>query len=81
MKYAYDYSPAECRLIAALNMEAVASNPHCPPLIMYHWMALACFRDNRNDNVSTSVRHCLRALETPMQLVRGTDEFDKLILV
>ena len=81
MNYPYDYSDAEKRLIAALKMESVAMNPTCPPLIMYHWMALSCFRDNRNDDVSNSVRYCLHALETPLCNGRGTPEFDKLILI
>lgn len=81
MKYAYDYSAAEQRLIEALKMEQVAMNPCTPPIIMYHWMALACFRANRNDDVSASVRNCMLALETPQYTGRGTSEFDKLILI
>ena len=84
MTYPYEYSDAEKRLISTLKMEDVAMSPHQPPPLLFTWMAVQCFRDNRNDDVSTSVRNCLLAMEkahTPGAICRLTPEFDKLILV
>ena len=81
MQYPYEYSEAEKRLIATLKMEQVAMNLATAPPLLYIFMAVACFRENRMDDVSTSVRNCLKALDTPFSIVRGTPEFDQLILI
>ena len=84
MTYPYEYSDAEKRLITILKMEDVAMSPSQPPTLIFMWMAIQCFRDNRNDDVSTSVRNCLLEMEkahTPGAIRRLTPEFDKLILV
>lgn len=82
MKLPYEYSLHEIALMKSLNMIDIAESPSTPPPLMYMWMGLKCFRENRNDKISDSVRRCLLALDncqakdSPKRL---TPEFDSLI--
>ena len=82
MTYPYEYSKKEIELIEAMEFQDVASSPSTPPPLVYMWMAIQCFRENRNDNMSISVRNCLLAMEKAHlfgSVKRLTPEFDKLI--
>ena len=74
----YEYSEKEIGLMKELGVLDIASSPSQVPVLMYHIMALICFRDNRQDNVSDSVRRCLIACENN-KTNRLTPEFDSLI--
>lgn len=82
MNLPYEYSEKEVKLIETLQMIDIASSPSTPPPLMYMWMGLKCFREDRNDSISKSVRNCLLALDNcqissaPKRL---TPEFDNLI--
>lgn len=76
----YEYSENEVQLIKQLDLLIPANSPSLPPILLYQCMAIACFRDNRNDKVSDSVRRCLLELEKPKNgLCRLTPEWDALI--
>lgn len=79
------YSDREWQLIDALNLRDVAESQSMTIPILYMTMAMQCFRENRNDVVSTSVRNCLRALDdgTTNDLAphRLTPEYDALIVL
>lgn len=84
MSYPYEYSKKEIELIELLKFQDIASSPSTPPPLLYMWMGLQCFRDNRNDKISESVRNCLLAMEKsqlPGSVNRLTPEFDVLIQI
>jgi hypothetical protein len=86
MNYPYEYSEKEKQLISELKYEHIASNPYYVPALLYSVMAVECFRHNRQDKVSESVRNCLLAMEESYrnegkQILRLTPEFDALITI
>jgi len=86
-QYPYEYSEKEQKLIEELNYQSPAMNPCNAPTMLYNWLAIECFRTNRQDNVAESVRRCLLAMEastrtdTANLILRLTTEFDDLIIL
>lgn len=81
-----NYSEKEMKLIAKLEMLDVMESKFIVPPLLYNMMAMKCFMDGRNDEISDSVRRCLIALSNHTEsnknpVYRLTQEFDDLIQI
>lgn len=81
MQLPYEYSPAELFLMQKLGVLKDAESPTLVPILIWHSMALVCFRNNNRDVIEYSVRKGLLLLEKTAGACRGTPEFEALITV
>ncbi len=81
MPLPYEYSPAELFLMEKLGVMKDAQSPHLVPILIWHSMAMVCFRNNNRDVIEAAVRKGLLHLEKTAGACRGTPEFEAMITV